>query len=158
VDETVGWVFFALVINTLFIIGGVVLIVVAMRHRMKKVEMQHRERMAMIERGLTPIGNEDVPGALGRRGRVSPYTTLGIAIVGIGLGLMLVVGVAGGAADAGVGIGGAIVVLGAAFILNGYLQRGSGQAPPPPGTPYNQPPMAHSQRFGPTDQPGPIAP
>src|ERR671915_2538178 len=110
-------------LNTIFILGGVIVIVMAMNQRTKKLEMQHRERMAMIDRGLAPSPETDpelFEASLGRPA-VSRYTTLGIAIVGIGMGLMLLIGVAGGAPDSGVGVGGAIVVLGVAFIVNGYL-------------------------------------
>ena len=148
---------FALLLNTIFILGGVIVIVMAMHQRTRKIEMQHRERMAMIERGLAPSPETD-PGPFeasqGRRS-MSRFTSLGIAIVGAGLSLMLLIGVAGGATDAGIGDGGAIVVRGAAFIVNGCL--GSGWEPAPaqhtPGNFRPQPP-----RLGPTDPPGANAP
>jgi hypothetical protein len=155
-----GMMVFAILANAMFIVGGVILIGMAMYQRTKKLEMQHRERLAMIERGLAP-SPETNPGEFGAsayRPGTSRYTSLGIAVVGVGLGLMLLIGVAGGAPDAGVGVGGAIVVLGAAFIVNGYLQRGmtplaAPQHPPPAAGAMPQPP-----RPGPTDPPGPIAP
>jgi nitrogenase subunit NifH len=49
--------------------------------------------------------------------------SLGIIVVAIGLGLMTIVSVAGGAPEAGVGIGGAIVILGLAFIANSLVSR-----------------------------------
>ena len=129
---------FALLLNAIFIVGGVVVIVLAMSQRARRLEMQHRERLAMIERGMMPSPETDparFEASLGRPS-LSRYTTLGVAIVGIGIGLMLLIGVAGGAASAGVGIGGAIAVLGLAFIVNGYLRRGAhetaiGSTPPP---------------------------
>jgi hypothetical protein len=148
---------FALLLNAIFIVGGVIVIVMAMSQRARRLEMQHRERLAMIERGMAPSPEMD-PGqfeASFGRTAVSRYTTLGVAVVGVGLGLMLLIGVAGGAADAGVGIGGAIAVLGFAFIVNGYLRRGA--VPPwPPGAPSR--PAAMPPRIGPTDPPGPVAP
>ena len=39
-----------------FIAGGVFIIVSAMKYRAKVLEMAHRERLAMIERGLKPTG------------------------------------------------------------------------------------------------------
>ena len=118
---------FALLLNAVFIIGGVSVILMAMHQRSKRLEMEHRERLAMIERGMLPSPESDpeqFEASLNRPG-VSRYTTLGIAIVGLGVGLMLLIGVAGGAPEAGVGVGGAIVVLGGALIVNGYLQRGA---------------------------------
>jgi hypothetical protein len=149
---------FALLLNTLFILGGVIVIVMAMHQRTRKIEMQHRERMAMIDRGLTPspeTNPEQFEASLGRPG-VSRYTSLGIAIVGLGMGLMLLIGVAGDAPGAGVGVGGAIVVLGAAFIVNGYLQRGT-QPPPPPGTPYARPVTPQLPRSDSAGPHGPVA-
>jgi hypothetical protein len=120
------------------IVGGIVIIVIALQQHTKKLEMQHRERLAMIERGLVP----PPPGANVQRALSQPasrsgrsaaprHTSLGVAIVGVGLALMLIISVAGGSPDAGVGVGGAIAVLGAAFIVNGYLQRGASPPPPP---------------------------
>ena len=148
---------FALLLNAIFILGGVVVIVMAMSQRARRLEMQHRERLAMIERGMAPSPEADpahFEASLGRPG-VSRYTTLGVAIVGVGIGVMLLIGVAGGAAEAGLGVGGAIAVLGFAFIVNGYLRRDAHRAPATAGP--------HSSRVGPsplgrTDPPGPIGP
>src|SRR5688572_5293127 len=135
---------FALLLNAIFIVGGVVVIVLAMSQRARRLEMQHRERLAMIERGMMPSPESDparFEASLGRPG-LSRYTTLGVAVVGIGVGLMLLIGVAGGAASAGVGIGGAIAVLGLAFIVNGYLRQGA--QPPVPNNsqrPTHSPPL-----------------
>jgi hypothetical protein len=141
---------FALLLNAIFIVGGVVVIVMAMSQRAKRLEMQHRERLAMIERGMVPSPETDpahFEASLGRPA-VSRYTTLGVAVVGVGVGVMLLIGVAGGAADAGVGVGGAIAVLGFAFIVNGYLRRDAHQGGSTAGP--------HSSRVGPPPPPGPF--
>ena len=124
---------FVLMLNVVFIVGGVIVIVMAMHQRAKRLEMEHRERLAMIERGMAPSLDSEPPRvepSLYRPG-VSRYTTLGVAIVGVGIGLMLMIGVAGGAVESGIGIGGAIAVLGAAFIVNGYLRRNADHMTPP---------------------------
>jgi hypothetical protein len=146
VDE--GVVLIAIVLNAVFVAGGVVIILMAMYQRMQTREMQHRERMAMIERGLVPPPETDLVRfeAMVRppRAGVSRFTSLGVAIVGVGLGLMLIIGFAGGEPGVAVGIGGAIVVLGLAFIINGYLQRGAyvpPPVPPPPGWPRSPGPQ-----------------
>jgi hypothetical protein len=133
---------FALLLNTVFVVGGVGVILMAMHQRTRKLEMQHRERLAMIERGMLPSPETDPEQfeASLNRPAASRHTTLGIAIVGLGLGLMLLIGVAGGAPDAGIGVGGAIVVLGGAFIVNGYLQRDSRPTRPPRPTDPSRPP------------------
>ncbi len=145
-----------LLLNALFIVGGAGVILMAMYQRTKKLEMQHRERLAMIERGLVPAPETDPEQfeAAMSRPAVSRYTTLGIAILGVGFGLMLLIGIAGGAPETGIGVGGAIVVLGGAFIVNGYLQRGA--QPPPPLRSAGRGIINDSRRLGSSDPPGPI--
>jgi hypothetical protein len=112
-------------------VAGVIVIVMAMRQRSLQLEMQHRERMAMIERGQVPTEPPHpahrLAGAVSRPGAPvvvgARYMSLGIVVVALGLGLMTIVSVAGGAPDAGVGIGGAIIILGLAFIANSLVSR-----------------------------------
>lgn len=109
-------------------LAGVFVILMAMRQRSQQLEMQHRERMAMIERGQVPF---EAPHSVQRQitagGRstaaASRYMSLGIIVVAIGLGLMTIVSIAGGSPEAGVGVGGAIVILGLAFIANSLVSR-----------------------------------
>ena len=49
-ETVVFWLF------TFVIAGGVFVVVSALKYRAKILEMAHRERLAMIERGLKPIG------------------------------------------------------------------------------------------------------
>lgn len=127
-------------------------------------EMEVRERIAMIERGLVPPPEKDPNGferAMSRYdrardlyqdrdwahlGRRSParYRSAGITLIGVGLGLMLLIGVAGGNPSSGVGVGGFVVILGAAFFLNSLFgssdeprmppsqEKSSSAAEPPP--------------------------
>src|SRR5687768_5195841 len=99
----------------------------AMYQRGRTREMQHRERLAMIERGIAPSPDQD-PAAFdawhgGRRH--SAATSIGVVIIALGLGLMLLIGVTARSGLIGIGIGGAIIVLGIAFIVIGELQRRS---------------------------------
>jgi hypothetical protein len=127
---------------TVFVIGmfaGVFIVYLGLRQRSQQLEMRHRERMAMIERGLIPL-SEASAGPQGRRidGRPAPSThslSLGIVVVGFGLALMTIISIAGGAPEAGVGVGGAIAILGAAFIVRSLLaptRQGSTLIPPVP--------------------------
>lgn len=145
----------AFLMGLISLVGGVIIIVVAIQQHTKKVEMRHRERLAMIERGLLPSPATDPAAfeAAMRRGGSSRFVSAGVAIVGLGLALMLLIGFAGGAPGPAVGVGGAIVVLGAAFLLNGYLQR-QYQPPPPRGTSGS----SMGSPLGPPDRPGPSAP
>ena len=115
----------AMVLNVVFLAGGVLVILMAMYQRGRTREMQHRERLAMIERGLAP-GPEQNPAAFDAwqpPERHSPATSIGVVIVALGFGLILLIGITAGALDAAFGVGGAIVVLGVAFIVIGELQR-----------------------------------
>jgi hypothetical protein len=119
------WVSLLAAILLTIVLGGILIVLLAMWRGTKIREMQHRERLAMIERGLMPPPERD-PAAYepARRSEVrESFTSIGIALVALGLGLMLIIGFAGGAPGPAVGVGGAIAVLGAAFIVNGLLQR-----------------------------------
>jgi len=113
---------------------GVFLIFLAMRQRSELLERQHRERMAMIERGQIPL-----PDQIARRGSgaSSRSLSLGIIVVGLGLALMMIISVAAETPTVGIGIGGAIVILGVSFIVRSFVVRpeaqiSSLQPPAPP--------------------------
>lgn len=112
----------------LVVFSGVFIVYMGLRQRSQQLEMQHRERMAMIERGLTPVAEAavgpEIRRRLGRGGSGSRSMSLGIVVVAVGLGLMSIVGIAAGAAEVGVGIGGAIVLVGVAFIVRSIVVRG----------------------------------
>jgi hypothetical protein len=148
--------------------AGVFIIVRGLGHRAQTLEMAHRERMAMIEKGMVP-SPETNPGhpawsaGSGPHVKLGPVLhdiqssqrslTLGIVIVAIGLGFMSVIGVAAQAPDQALGLGGAIVVVGIAFIVIGQVKRSTGQpfqAPPPP-LPMVRPPSNHASPDRPSD-------
>lgn len=136
------------------IIGGVIIIVAALQQRTKRLEMLHRERLAMIERGLVPPSRGSVESAAGPHAAAPRFTSFGVAIVGVGFALMFIIGLAGGAPEAGVGVGGAVAILGAAFIVNGYLQRHA--YVPPPASPSMSVPSSSSRSPG--EPSGPLGP
>ena len=119
--------------------GGVFVIYLAMKQRSEALQLQHRERMAMIERGQVPL--PDTPSQ--PRGAVaqSRALSIGIIIIGLGLALMTLVSVAGGSPEAGVGVGGAIVIIGAAFVVRSLVvkpqgpQHAESSRPLPPALP-----------------------
>src|SRR6478672_695972 len=105
-------------------------------------ELEVRERIAMIERGLVPPPEKDPQGfdrAMSRYDRLrdhdddddwfprrraeNRYRSAGVTLMGVGFGLMLMIGVAGGAVEAGIGVGGFLVVMGLAFFVNSLLSR-----------------------------------
>src|SRR5689334_20387840 len=96
-------------------------------------ELEVRERIAMIERGLVPPPEKD-PVAFDRAmdhyedrreyGRApGRYRSLGITLIGVGFGLMLMIGVAGDSPESGIGVGGFLVLIGLAFVVNGWVSR-----------------------------------
>ena len=119
--------FLAAVLPMTVIVGGVLIVLMGMRQRSLTLEMKHRERMAMIERGIVPGTAQDPEAVEAWQESYdrppSRSTTFGVVVVAIGLALTLMIGFAGGARGPAVGVGGSIVVLGAAFIVNGELQR-----------------------------------
>jgi hypothetical protein len=121
------------VVFSLVVLSGVFIVVMGLRQRSQQLEMRHKERMAMIERGILPVAEslaESGPMIRGGSGS-SRFMTLGVVIVAIGLGLATVVSVAGGAPEAGLGVGGGIAIIGAAFIVNSMLSRGQSHPLPP---------------------------
>ena len=113
---------------------------ISRRSRMR--ELAHRERLAMIEKGLLP------PAELFPGGAAEPvvttskaalrFRTAGVMFVGIGVALAFIIGVAAGTPRVGLGLGGAIVALGVAMIVNGVLgAHATPPAPPPPGVPVD---------------------
>jgi hypothetical protein len=123
-----------------FIVGmfaGVFVIFLAMRQRAQLREMEHRERMAMIERGQVPTEplapGSRLTGTTGRAAVTSArFMSLGIIVIAVGLGLMTIVSIAGGSPGAGIGVGGAIAILGVALIVNSLVSANTVSDAPPP--------------------------
>ena len=129
------------------IVAGVVLMITAMNNRRRIREMEHRERLAMIERGVSP-SPETNPAAFeaavgfsepdkNESDRSQRYRTAGVMLIGVGFGLIFVIGAAAGAPGVGWGIGGAWISLGAASLLNYWLmsrrnENGRTHWSPPP--------------------------
>jgi hypothetical protein len=124
------------VVFALVVLSGVFIVIMGLRQRSHQLEMLHRERMAMIERGMVPApetvmtGGHRPVGAAGARS-----LSLGIVIVAAGLGLMTLIGVAFGEAEVGVGVGGAVAILGAAFIVRAQVVRPAASMPTRPDGP-----------------------
>jgi hypothetical protein len=117
-ETVVFWLF------TFVIAGGVFVIVNALKYRAKILEMAHRERLAMIERGLKPTGPLlDLSSTRPARARSSRMMSGGIVVVGFGLAVAMVIGFASREPEIAVGIGGAVAILGAAFIVTAYVKH-----------------------------------
>ena len=121
---------------TVFVIGmflGVFIIFLGLRQRSLQLEMRHRERMAMIERGQVPLTEPPSGGPRSRRmapAQSSRSLSAGIITVGFGLALMTIISVAGESPEVGIGVGGAVAVLGAAFIVRSLVAKSDTQSSP----------------------------
>jgi hypothetical protein len=113
--------------------SGVFLIFTAMKQRSESLERQHRERMAMIEKGQIPPAQP-----VRRAGSSSLAMSLGIIIIGLGFALMMIISVAAGEPGVGIGIGGAIVILGIAFIVRSLIVRPAETVVTPPPLPHTR--------------------
>ena len=149
-----------LFIFCLVICAGVLLMIAAMWTRRRMREMTHRERLAMIDRGMIPSPNADPIrlDAVGRSARLDDETrgdrfrTAGVLMIGLGLGLTVLITFTAGRFDIGIGVGGAWTVLGGASLLNYFLMRG------PEDTYPRWTARGTDSSRGPDGPPGPDAP
>ncbi len=119
------------------IVGAFVFIIVKTLAKARVRELEIKERIALIDRGLVPPPEVDPRGferALhtvergpGRSGG-NRNRRLGITMIGVGFGLMVMISFAGNSPENGLGIGGFLVILGIAFFINGLFDLR--QAPP----------------------------
>jgi Domain of unknown function (DUF6249) len=140
-----------IVIFSMLVIGAIAVMWMAMISRRHIREMEHRERLAMIERGLVPPPEVD-PGAFERRllSRRAAFEnpssvrsrSAGVMMIALGIAFMFLVGFAGGEPGVGIGVGGAFAVLGAAFFLNALLLS---RSQPEPRAPTPLPPLQPRQ-------------
>jgi hypothetical protein len=123
------------------IIGGITLAIVGTITQARVRELEVRERIAMIEKGLVPPpeknprGFEQAMEAVDRmhqsgshpsgRRRRGPerHRNGGIILIGIGLGLMLMLGVTTGEPEMGIGVGGFLMFLGMALVITSVFER-----------------------------------
>jgi hypothetical protein len=126
-EDTVNGDEILVLIVVMAIVAGVTLMIATMYNRRRFRELEHRERLAMIERGLIPSPEanparfESATGLKPSSDAPPPgegYRTAGVLMIGVGLGLLMLISFAGGAPSTGIGIGGAFAVLGAASLLN----------------------------------------
>jgi hypothetical protein len=140
-----------------FVVGmfaGVFIIYMGLRQRSQQLEFDHRERMAMIERGQIPlVAPTGTPQRLaGSSAPSARFLSLGITIVGLGLALMTVISIAGESPESGIGVGGAIAILGGAFIVRSIMVRPESETPRSlPPFDSNRPPFDSNRPGGPVE-------
>lgn len=100
----------------------------------------HRERLAMIEKGLVPPPESDPgqfermmdwrPSSAGSPDRVSRSIRSGLLVIATGIGLALMNYLQSGDARRDLGIGVFLVVIGIAFLLNAMFEARAKQSQP----------------------------
>ena len=140
-DLQLAWPFLIPIVGTICTFAYIIILTLS-RARVRELEV--RERIAMIERGLVPPPEVDPRGfdramlrmAEGRRYR-SPgrHRRAGVTLMGVGFGLVMLIGVAGGSMNEGIGVGGFFVIMGLAFFINSLFDHPDAEyqsAPPRP--------------------------
>lgn len=146
----------ALLIPIVSVLGGIAIVIVAMLNKARLRELEIRERIAMIERGMVPAPESDPKGfdrAITRLEQTQRIRQLqahpagrhrraGITLMGVGFGLMVLISFADGDTYRGIGVGGFLVVLGLAFFVNALFEarqdakfESTGPAAPPASPP-----------------------
>ena len=136
------------------IIGLVVFVIIQTLAKSRVRELEIRERIAMIERGLVPAPEVDPRGfdramnRMERRGSrhgSGRHRRVGVTLMGVGFGLMVLIAFTANETSVAVGVGGFLVIIGVAFFINslfevpsdtyppaGYSPSSSNSAPPDP--------------------------
>src|SRR5262245_32899947 len=114
------------IVFAIIVAGGLTIVISGMRPRARILEMMHRERIAMIEKGIVPPPERDpevFEQNVRERRSVAAQRMQSVAIVtiGFGLALALLISVTARTPEVGLGIGGSIVVLGTALLVNARL-------------------------------------
>src|SRR5262249_29446005 len=107
-------------------------------------ELEIRERIAMIERGLVPAPEVDPRGfdrAMHRierreyRQGSGRHRRPGVTLMGVGFGLIVLIAFTAGEPSVPIGVGGFLVVIGIAFFINSLIDGGAApdlRSGPPP--------------------------
>ena len=139
-DFQLAWPFMIPIVGTICTFAFLIVLTLS-RSRMRELEI--RERIAMIERGLMPPPEVDPRGfdrAMNRYERYryrSPgrHRRAGVTLMGVGFGLVVLIGVAGGSMSEGIGIGGFFAIIGFAFFINSLFDSPREEFPPIPSRP-----------------------
>jgi len=133
-----------IVVVGLIVLASLAVMWMSVTSRRQIREMEHRERLAMIERGLVPPPEVDPAGFEKRLGRERAetegslrYRSAGIILIGLGAALTLLLAFTAGALATGLGLGLAFGALGAAFLANARMLSRSRTYLPPPAPPRN---------------------
>ena len=121
------------------IIAWAAIVLFSMYQRSKRREMTHRERLAMIERGLVPPPETDPAGfervmALDRdySERRGSGVRGGLILIAVGIGVGMIIALSSGEFGIGVGVGSLLVLIGVALLLSSAWESRGPEPPPLP--------------------------
>ena len=157
------WVLGPFLIPITAIVLSFVYIIIKTLAKARVRELEIRERIAMIERGLVPPPEVDPRGfdrAMSRmerrefRSGSGRHRRAGVTLMGVGFGLMVLIAFTSNDTSVAIGVGGFLVVMGIAFFINSLMDspadphyaagsRSFG-APPPSAGPPAEPAAASS--------------
>jgi hypothetical protein len=113
------------------IVGAFVFVIVKTLAKSRVRELEIRERIAMIERGLVPAPEVDPLGfdramsrieRHGSRHGSGRHRRLGVTVMGVGFGLMVLIAFTANETSVAVGVGGFLVIMGLAFFINSLFE------------------------------------
>ena len=139
-----GSVFF--IVLVVAIIGGISIAITGIISNAKLRELKIRERIAMIEKGLVPPPEVDPAGfdramdrveRRGGQGR-GKLRRAGVTLIGVGFGLMFLIAFTG-STRIGIGLGGFLISIGSAFLINSLFESSDRHLPVPPAAPTTPP-------------------
>jgi uncharacterized protein DUF6249 len=114
------------------IVGVFAYIIIKTLARTRVRELEIRERIAMIERGLVPPPEVDPRGfdhAMDRVERIRDFRRgagrhrrAGVTLMGVGFGLMVLIAFTSNETSVAIGVGGFLVVMGIAFFINSLME------------------------------------
>ncbi|HJZ77576.1 MAG TPA: DUF6249 domain-containing protein [Vicinamibacterales bacterium] len=116
------------------IVGAFVFMIVKTLVRARVRELEIRERIAMIERGLVPAPEVDPRGfdrAMNRferreyRRGSGRHRRAGVTLMGVGSGLIVLIAFTANETSVAIGVGGFLIMIGIAFFINSLIDGGS---------------------------------
>jgi hypothetical protein len=141
-DLQLAWPFLIPIVATICTFAYIIVLTLS-RARVRELEV--RERIAMIERGLVPPPEVDPRGfdhamhVYERTRQRAPgrHRRAGVTLMGVGFGLVMLIGVAGDNISAGIGVGGFFVIMGLAFFINSLFDHQGSDIPFPAARPVS---------------------
>ena len=140
-DLQLAWPFLIPIVGTICTFAYIIVLTLS-KARVRELEV--RERIAHDRAG--PGAAARSRSARLRPGDARPTTRnryrspgrhrrAGVTLMGVGFGLMMLIGVAGGAMNEGIGVGGFFVIMGLAFFINSLFEHPDDQYQPAPPRP-----------------------